>query len=142
MKYLRSAYGLCKHSIRQVHHQTKSQWSNGPPANSHWWLLLSRWELNSYTLQHCSPQMLHFQGLESQWQPLCRKYSVESGNVMEQNVHTRDDGSMAASPCVEVITPPSDGEAREAWNRNNQGSRKCYSKASAKEQLLFSSSNS
>lgn len=60
--------------------------------------------------------MLHFHGLESQWQPLCRKYRVESGNVIAQNVHTREDGSMAASPCVDVMIPPSDGEDLEAWN--------------------------
>lgn len=64
--------------------------------------------------------MLHFHGLESQWQPLWRKYKVESGKVIEQNVHTSDDGSIAASPCVDVITPPSDGEAREACNRYNK----------------------
>lgn len=39
---------------------------------------------------------------------------MESGKVIEQNVHTRDEGNMAASPCVDVIIPPSDGEAREA----------------------------
>lgn len=45
---------------------------------------------------------------------------MESGNVIEQNVHTSDEGSMAASPCVDVITPPSEGEAREAWNAKTQ----------------------
>lgn len=66
-------------------------------------------------MQHCSPQILHFHGLESQWQPLCKKYRVESGNVIAQNVHTSEDGSIAASPWVEVITPPSEGDAREAF---------------------------
>lgn len=32
---------------------------------------------------------------------------------MEQNAHTSDDGSMEASPCVDVIIPPSDGDARD-----------------------------
>ena len=53
----------------------------------YWWLLLSKWELNWYKLQHCSPQILHFQGLLSLWQPLCKKYNVWSGNVILQCVH-------------------------------------------------------
>lgn len=56
---------------------------------SYWWLLLSKCELNWYRLQHCSPQILHFHGLLSLWQPLWRKYNVWSGNVMRQWVHWR-----------------------------------------------------
>lgn len=56
-------------------------------AHPHWWLLLNKCELNSYTLLHCSPQMLHFHGLLSEWQPLCKKYSVWSGNSMPQKRH-------------------------------------------------------
>lgn len=33
---------------------------------------------------HCSPQMLHFQGLLSEWQPLWRKYKVWSGKFILQ----------------------------------------------------------
>lgn len=58
---------------------------SSPP--SYWWLLLSKCELNWYRLQHCSPQILHFHGLLSLWQPLWRKYNVWSGNVMRQWVH-------------------------------------------------------
>lgn len=65
----------------------------------YWWLLLSKWELNSYTLLHCSPHMLHFQGLLSQWQPLCKKYKVSSGNSMPQNRQVRI--------CLRFIPPES-----------------------------------
>lgn len=59
--------------------------------------------------------MLHFQGLESQWQPLCRKYRVESGKEMAQKVQTSEAGLSSppmGSAWVDVITPPSDGDAR------------------------------
>lgn len=40
-------------------------------------------------MQHCSPHMLHFQGFASEWQPLCRKYSVWSGKPIPQNIHCK-----------------------------------------------------
>lgn len=55
--------------------------------NNYWWLLLNKCELNWYKLQHCSPQILHFQGLLSLWQPLWRKYNVWSGKVILQWAH-------------------------------------------------------
>lgn len=58
-------------------------------VSRYWWLLLSKCELNWYKLQHCSPQILHFHGLLSLWQPLWRKYNVWSGNVILQWVHWR-----------------------------------------------------
>lgn len=39
---------------------------------------------------------------------------MESGNVIAQNVHTRGEGSRPASPWVDVMMPPSDGDARDA----------------------------
>ena len=53
--------------------------------------MLSKCELNSYTLQHCSPQMLHFQGFASEWHPLWRKYSVWSGKPIPQKMHCKLD---------------------------------------------------
>lgn len=39
---------------------------------------------------------------------------MESGKVIAQKVHTSDEGSIAVSPCVDVITPPSEGDALDA----------------------------
>lgn len=64
-------------------------------------------------MQHCSPQMLHFHGLASEWQPLCKKYRVWSGKPMPQKEHCKylfpmnrhSDESEGCSDPVDVIVP-------------------------------------
>lgn len=60
--------------------------------------------------------MLHFHGFASEWQPLCRKYNVWSGNPIPQKTHCNPDKdrlpfnlhkeeSEGCSVAVEVIVP-------------------------------------
>lgn len=61
---------------------------NTSELNQFYWCdLLNKCELNSYTLFSFSPHILHFHGLLSLWQPLCKKYRVWSGNSIPQNKH-------------------------------------------------------